>query len=534
MRNKRLSLLVLLTTVLLLSSCDVSTLLNTFKGNTYEELFNVNLVGEQAQEAANAVAQASQPVEEDESEVVVAGKIDVTKVDSVELPKGVDPDDIETNDAADSDDLEDGKVAVVDNKIPTLPKQTEEEKLELKATVANALTGSSEDEFIESLQEEADDNQIIAAHNTSVIMNRVLEELNTNISGSGLSQEFRDSFDELTSGLNLELPPNPTQADILNVQVATNLINSLANALNTIAGNGNIEGIDEDNVDITAPGVNESINAVISDAALMVKVAKAKGSTSDIINSVKINELFSLFNDEGGSSVERVATPRTPDPDPDPVDETYDLPEESIQYLNAFNDTIDLIIQDILGVNINAATPTMDRAKFDAAIKNYSDQYAGFTAFIRASKLGKKTRATVNGDDRATFCGVTGLINYTIATVLVNVEDVFDTLATDISDEDYNTIEKIIDAFLAPASNVELIQADTFTTDMSLTLPADLIALEDSFNTPDDIIEELDLETKALNYVKNAIYLVGLGSSDENANILIDMLNELKNSLESE
>lgn len=533
MRNKRLSLLVLLTTVLLLSSCDVSTLLNTFKGNTYEELFNVNLVGEQAQEAANAVAQASQPVEEDESEVVDgAGKIDVTKVDSVELPKGVDPDDIETNDAADSDDLEDGKVAVVDDKIPTLPKQTEEEKLELKATVANALTGSSEEEFIESLQEEADDDQIIAAHNTSVIMNKVLEELNSNISGSGMSQEFKDSFDELTSGLNLELPPNPTQADILNVQVATNLINSLATALNTIAGSGNIEDIDVDNVDTSDPVINDSINAVISDAALMVKVAKAKGSTSDIINSVKINELFSLFNDEGGSSVERVAI--NPDPEPDPTDETYDLPEESIQYLNAFNNTIDLIIQDILGVDITAATPTMDRAKFDAAIKNYSDQYAGFNAFIRASKLGKKTRATVNGDDRATFCGVTGLINYTIATVLVNVEDVFDTLATDISDDDYNTIEEIINAFLAPASNVELIQADTFTTDMSLTLPADLIALEDSFNNPDNIVSDLDLETKALNYVNNAIYLVGLGTNDENANIIIDMLNELKNSLDSE
>ncbi|NCD06032.1 MAG: hypothetical protein EOL97_07925 [Spirochaetia bacterium] len=523
MRNKRLSLLVLLTTVLLLSSCDVSTLLNTFKGNTYEELFNVNLVGEQAQEAANAVAQASTP--QQSSGAVEAGKVKVDQVVSVEQPKGVAaPSDIPTKDATDSHDLENGKVAVVDDKIPTLPKQTEEEKLELKATVANALTGSSEDEFIESLQEAADDAQIIAAHNTVIIMNRLLQDLNANIGSSGMSQEFIDSFNELKEGLILELPQNPTQADILNIQVASNLINSFIAALNLIAGDDDIDNIDVDDVDTDDQSINDSINSVISDAALMVKVAKAKGSTSDIINSVKINELFSLFNNEGGSSVERVVS--------SPTDETYDLPEESLQYLNAFNDTIDLIIQDILGVDITAAIPTMDRDKFNAAIKNYSDQYAGFNAFIRASKLGKKTRATINGDDRATFCGVTGLINYTIATVLVNVEDVFDTLATDIDDEDYNTIEEIIDAFLAPASNVALIQADTFTTDMSLTLPADLIALEDSFNNPDDIISDLDLETKALNYVKNAIYLVGLGSSDENANILIDMLKELKSSLE--
>jgi len=525
MRNKRLSFLVILATVLLLSSCDFSTLLNPFKGNAYEELFDVNLVGEQAQEAANAVVQASQPVEEEESDVVAAGKIDVKEVASVELPNGVDPDDIETYTETDSSSsLDPGKVAVVDNKVPTLPKQTEEEKLELKATVANALTGSSEEEFIQSLQEEADDDQRIAAHNTSIIMNKVLEELNSNISGSGMSQEFKDSFDELTSGLNLELPENPTQADILNIQVATNLINSLSKALNTIAdsGNGNIEDIDVDNVTNNSE-INESINAVISDAALMVKVAKAKGSTSDIINSVNINELFSLFNDEGGSSVERVATT--------PTDEAYDLPEASIQYLNAFNDTIDLIIQDILGVDINAATPTMDRDKFDAAIKSYSKQYAGFNTFISAAKLGNKTRATVDGDDRATFCGVTGLINYTIATVLVNIEPVFDELATDIGDSDYATIEEIVDAFLVPDSNIELIQTDNFTTDMDVTIPADLLALEDSFNNPSQIIVDLGLQTKVQNYLDNAIYIVGLGTNDENANILSDMLKELQTSL---
>jgi len=531
MRNKKLSFLVILATVLLLSSCDFSTLLNPFKGNAYEELFDVNLVGEQAQEAANAVVQASQPVEEEESDVVAAGKIDVKKVASVELPNGVDPDDIETYTETDtSSSLEPGKVAVVENKVPTLPKQTEEEKLELKATVANALTGSSEEEFIQSLQEEADDDQRIAAHNTSIIMNKVLEELNSNISGSGMSQDFKDSFDELTSGLNLELPENPTQADILNIQVATNLINSLSKALNTIAdsGNGNIEDIDVDNVTNNSE-INESINAVISDAALMVKVAKAKGSTSDIINSVNINELFSLFNDEGEASVERVISDSSSEPDP--TDKPYDLPEASIQYLNAFNDTIDLIIQDILGVDINAATPTMDRTKFDAAIKSYSKQYAGFNTFISAAKLGNKTRITVDGDDRATFCGVTGLINYTIATVLVNIEPVFDELATDIGDSDYATIEEIVDAFLVPDSNIELIQTDNFTTDMDVTIPADLLALEDSFNNPSQIIVDLGLQTKVQNYLDNAIYIVDLGTNDENANILSDMLEELQTSL---
>ncbi len=46
MKIRKLSVFAVLAITLLLSSCDVTTLLDTFKGNAYEDVFDMDLVGD--------------------------------------------------------------------------------------------------------------------------------------------------------------------------------------------------------------------------------------------------------------------------------------------------------------------------------------------------------------------------------------------------------------------------------------------------------------------------------------------------------
>ncbi len=528
MKKRIIGILVLLSIVLLLSSCDISTLLDNLKGNAYEDILDINLVGDQAQEAVNTVVESTEPVKDSKDDVVdSSGATNVLKVDSVQsvdVPEGVTPQsDLETKDATTPDDLEEDKVAVVGNEVPTLPKQTEEQKTELKATVATALSGEGEDEFVESLSAGADNDQVIAAHNTAVILTSVVNSINDAVAGSTtLSDDFKEDFSEIAATLTIGLPENPTKADILNVQLASNLVNSMSNALALIAGEGNsIASINLDSDVIETEPVQTALLAVVSDAAFMVKVAKAQGSTSDLINSIDINNLISMFSSRDAKLVSsRVAV------EP-PSDETYYLPEASLEYLNGFRGTLDLILRDILGVDPD--TNTMDKAKFEAAIKTYKAQKVAFGNFISAARTGKYNYAKVRADDRAVFCGVTGLINYTIAVVLTNIEDVMDVVVDDIGDEvNYGTIEQIVDLLLS--KNTVLINADEFTTETPINNPGIIEDLGDlpAYNDINTAIDHLGIREIARKYFKNAILLVRLGTDNPDQSILLEMLESMQ------
>ena len=75
---------------------------------------------------------------------------------------------------------------------------------------------------------------------------------------------------ELVSGLQLTLPDEPTEADILNVQMTNNLVNSLTSTLNLIAGEGEIHAMDPDDVDLDDDDVKDGLLEVVSDAAFML------------------------------------------------------------------------------------------------------------------------------------------------------------------------------------------------------------------------------------------------------------------------
>lgn len=532
MKKRIIGILALLSIVLLLSSCDISTLLDNLKGNAYEDILDIDLVGEQAQEAVNTVVEATEPVQESKTDVVEGSVVKVDSVQSVDVPEGVTPQaDLETQAFTTVGALLDSnKVVVVDDSVvPTLPKQTEEQKTELKATVATALSGEGEDEFVESLSAGADDDQVIAAHNTAVIVTSVVNSINDTVAGStNLPDQFKEDFSEITEALTIGLPENPTKADILNVQLASNLVNSMTNALNIIAGDGEIADIDlGDTTVIDSPEVQEALLGVVSDAAFLVKVAKAQGSTSDLINSIDINNLISMFSSRDAKLVSsRVGI----DPAPSTTYETYYLPEESLQYLNGFRGTLDLILRDILGVDPD--TNTMDKAKFEAAIKTYKAQKVAFGNFISAARTGKYTYAKVRADDRAVFCGVTGLINYTIAVVLTNIEDVMEVVIADIDDEvNYGTIEQIVDLLLS--KNTALINSDELTTTTPIVSPGIVEDLGDlpEYNDINTAIDHLGVRTIARKYFKNAILLVTLGTDNPNDSILLEMLESMQSEI---
>ncbi|MDC7250745.1 MAG: hypothetical protein PQJ49_12580 [Sphaerochaetaceae bacterium] len=455
MKKKKISILALFTIILLLSSCDVTTLLDTFKGNAYEEVFNIDLVGEQAQEAVDAVVDALQPV-------------------------------------------------VIGSDAPTLPVQTDEEKEELKSTIAKVLSGSSTDEFLEGLEEEADEDVAEAAENTADEINGMLDDLLDPSNLDGLDEDIQDQISDLANDLRLDLPDNPTQADILNVQLASNLVNGLTDVLGQIDGGADLD--DEEVVD----GLLE----VVSDAAFMLKVAKAQGSTSDLINSLDINNLLDLFMDDSGAS----------------TDETTSLNSDAVSYLNAFSNTIDIVLVDILGVDTDATVPVMNQDKFDAAVLNYTTQYAAINSFLTVATVGDYEYDDITEDDRAAFAGVNGVITYTIATALVNVDTIFEAVKEDLGS--YDSVKAVVDLLLG--ANTELVSADPYTTEMEFVLPGDILALGDNFEDSDEIIANLGLEEKAEAFINNAIYLVELGSTSPEDNLLYQALVDAQESFDEE
>ncbi|MDC7238664.1 MAG: hypothetical protein PQJ45_12930 [Sphaerochaetaceae bacterium] len=455
MKKKKISILALFTIILLLSSCDVTTLLDTFKGNAYEEVFNIDLVGEQAQEAVDAVVDALQPV-------------------------------------------------VIGSDAPTLPVQTDEEKEELKSTIAKVLSGSSTDEFLEGLEEEADEDVAEAAENTADEINGMLDDLLDPSNLDGLDEDIQDQISDLANDLRLDLPDNPTQADILNVQLASNLVNGLTDVLGQIDGGADLD--DEEVVD----GLLE----VVSDAAFMLKVAKAQGSTSDLINSLDINNLLDLFMDDSGAS----------------TDETTSLNSDAVSYLNAFSNTIDIVLVDILGVDTDSTVPVMNQDKFDAAVLNYTTQYAAINSFLTVATVGDYEYDDITEDDRAAFAGVNGVITYTIATALVNVDTIFDAVKEDLGS--YDSVKAVVDLLLG--ANTELVSADPYTTEMEFVLPGDILALGENFEDSDEIIANLGLEEKAEAFINNAIYLVELGSTSPEDNLLYQALVDAQESFDEE
>lgn len=294
MKRKKISIFVLLTIVLLLSSCDVTTMFETMRGNTYEDIFGVYLVGDQVNETVTTVSKSSTPILQDAGDP--ENDFDLEDDKTIEKPQGVTLPKLDKT--TEGEDLHPEKVAVKDGKIPTLPKQTKEDKTELKSAVASSLSGSSKKDFVEKLKAPATPEKALAAHNTSVMVNSLLGELEDKADDSDDVKELKGKVRELTSGLKLKLPAQPTEADILNVQMASNLVNSLTSTLNKIAGaGGNVADIDPDKVDMDDKNIRDGLLEVVSDAAFMVNVSRAQGTNSELVNSIDLDGLLGMLGD---------------------------------------------------------------------------------------------------------------------------------------------------------------------------------------------------------------------------------------------
>ena len=275
------------------------------------------------------------------------------------------------------------------------------------------------------------------------------------------------------------------------------------------------------------PVIKAAVLEVISDAAFFVRLARAQGATSAILNSISsinISGLIDMLGGEDGSSSERGGL--------SPSSKTLG---DAAEYLNAYRETFDLILSEVLGVTKNdAGIYVMDSAKFDTAINSYKLQAGGFDSFIAGVKVANLGYSDITAEDREVFCGFPGLLNYTLITVLSNVEDVVDELGSSLP-VGYNTIKEITDAFLLP--NGALLDKDPLEATDTIVIPVELETLGDSFDDNADfeaIIVNLELEEKAETFVNNAILLVSLGQSNADGNLILDMLNELKDEMDEE
>ena len=324
--------------------------------------------------------------------------------------------------------------------------------------------------------------------------------MNTDGSGDEVS-DVVGTLGGLAGELLDDLEDNPTtQADVLNAQLTLNLTNSIINALNVIAGDGNgITSIGA--VDTSDPVVKEALQKVISDATIMLKLAKAQGSTSNLINSVNLTNLFNMFAERRLELASR---------------DDYPIGSEELAILNGMKDTINMVLLDILGIDKTATNPTIDRDKLEKATSNYKKQLGLFNTFIETSGYGL-TYDDIKETDRDEYCGINGVINYTIATVLVNLQPVIDEYESRSGiDADIDTIDKLLSVFLN--ANPNILNFDDGFVD-SITIDEDLLTLNTVYT--DSLINQLyinDLENAGLNikaiateWKTNAEYLARLG-----------------------
>lgn len=263
--------LLVIALALTLFSCDgniipnITNFMGKFSGNVYLDNGLVTANTAQAEAAAQAVAS-------------IGSGASATSTANDVLPQAI-------------KDL----LGPIDETTTILKPQTTEEQQDLKNNIEDALNSPAQTEKLkEELGKPVTDDQKDAAQGTVSTINAVVTVLSDNLAGSGNT--------ELAAVVNnLQLPDvgdNPTQADLLILQLMTNLVsntvNTLASGVNESGGiEGGIEDLDTD-----------ALVDLVEDALFIAKmVDQLSGSASiDFAGSLDLAAIFSLIGGDENRS----------------------------------------------------------------------------------------------------------------------------------------------------------------------------------------------------------------------------------------
>lgn len=289
MKKKVFSVLALCVLLLLsFSACSLDQALDALAGNKYIE-WGIAEVDTSASDAA--VSMVSEMKKADASSAVSGTSVDVSKIAGFEsVSSALEKAGIDT-----SLNVE-GTLAAKIAEGGLLQAQSEEEKTALNNSLSQALAGTaSREALVSSLTAEADAETSTAAKNsmalTSSIIESVVDQFDTN--GNDTVSSVIDSIKELQRQLDnkSESAENLTQAEVLQVQMITNLVTSVA----AVAGDEIMNSSDP-----AAVLENPAVKDLLDDASILSNTSKALSGDVDILTVPGLTDL--LASAMGGSS----------------------------------------------------------------------------------------------------------------------------------------------------------------------------------------------------------------------------------------
>lgn len=163
-----------------------------------------------------------------------------------------------------------------------LKAQSTEEKNSFNENITLSLQGAQRNAFVEDMKKASDKSD--AAKGSMALTSAVITTLNDKINDEKINKVLND----LQSQLNAKASSDKelTQADVVQVQMITNLVSSAASAYAEI----------KDERDASSMLEKDSVKSLINDATVLADVTKALSGDIDLLTIPAIGDLISLMN----------------------------------------------------------------------------------------------------------------------------------------------------------------------------------------------------------------------------------------------
>lgn len=294
-----------------LSSCSLDDL----QGNLYEKMGLIDIENPSAQKVSEFVdsIETAKPSEEDENKWVSdSGSNDekILNVSNIDGFKDI-ADAIESIGKDSGTVTEDLKITINSDTAKLITKNgilkpQDKEKEELYASLGSALGSTSGTKnLVDSMSQEAPQEQSDAAKGTMALTNSLISQITNSMGCDGedseMPAEIKDVLDTLKE--ELESKSNQTEslskAEVLQVQMVTNLVSSVANAANVLKEN--------ENEDMSELMKKDEVIAIMDDLTLLSNVTNALSGSTSVLSIPNISELIQSFtNSSNGDGSQEV------------------------------------------------------------------------------------------------------------------------------------------------------------------------------------------------------------------------------------
>lgn len=290
-----------------LSSCSLDDL----QGNLYEKMGLIDIENPSAQKVSELVDSIETAKQEEGKEWVSGeGNQQTLNVANIEGFKDI-ADAIESIGKDSGTVTEDLKITINSDTAKLITengilKPQDKEKEELYASLGSALGSTSGTKnLVDSMSQEAPKEQSDAAKGTMALTNSLIIQITDSMVGDGGDSEMPAEIKEVLDTLKEELASKSKQteslskAEVLQVQMVTNLVSSVANAANVLKEN--------ENEDMSELMKKDEVIAIMDDLTLLSNVTNALSGSTSVLSIPNISELIQSFtNSSNGDGSQEV------------------------------------------------------------------------------------------------------------------------------------------------------------------------------------------------------------------------------------